>query len=90
MLELVKSRSLVVYPDADIRLAISRAVAVETPRGWRIAKDKASHKIDVVVALAMAAHAAVQGSRVPPEPPIVEIFVGEVQNPVREAFTPEW
>jgi len=27
---------------------------------------------------------------VPPEPPIVEIFVGEVQNPVREAFTPEW
>jgi len=90
LLELVKSRSLVVYPDADIRLAISRAVAVETPRGWRIAKDKASHKIDVVVALAMAAHAAVQGSRVPPEPPIVEIFVGEVQNPVREAFTPEW
>ena len=90
LLELVKSRSLVVYPDADIRLAISHAVAVETPRGWRIAKDKASHKIDVVVALAMAAHAAVQGSRVPPEPPIVEIFVGEVQNPVREAFTPEW
>ena len=73
--ELIKSRALVVYPAADIRLAISRAVAVETPCGWRIAKDKASHKIDVVVALAMAAHAAVQGSRVVPEPPFVVPFV---------------
>jgi phage terminase large subunit-like protein len=44
----------------NMRLAISRAVAVETPRGWRIAKEKQSHKIDVVVALAMAAHAAIR------------------------------
>ena len=44
-----------------MRLAISRAVAIETQRGWRIAKQVQSHKIDVVVALAMAAHAAVQG-----------------------------
>jgi phage terminase large subunit-like protein len=43
-----------------VRLAVSRAVAVETARGWRIAKDKQSHKIDVVVALAMAALAAVR------------------------------
>jgi phage terminase large subunit-like protein len=57
--ELIKGRNLQVYPDAAIRLAISRAVAIETARGWRIAKDKQSHKIDVVVALAMAAHAAV-------------------------------
>jgi phage terminase large subunit-like protein len=57
--DLINGRNLVVYPDAGIRLAISRAVAVETSRGWRIAKDKASHKIDVVVALAMACHAAV-------------------------------
>jgi len=42
-----------------VRLAISRAVAVETSRGWRISKEKASHKVDVVVALAMACHAAV-------------------------------
>jgi hypothetical protein len=27
----------------------------ETARGWRIAKDKQAHKIDVVIALAMAA-----------------------------------
>jgi hypothetical protein len=55
------SRGLVVYPDADLRLAISRAVAIEAPRGWRIGKDKQTHKIDIVIALAMAAHAAVQG-----------------------------
>jgi len=59
--ELIKSRHLVVYPDADIRLAVSRAVAVETSRGWKISKQTASHKIDVVVALGMAALGAVQG-----------------------------
>jgi phage terminase large subunit-like protein len=59
--ELIQGGNLAVYPDAAMRLAVSRAVAVETPRGWRIAKEKQSHKIDVVVALAMAAHACVEG-----------------------------
>jgi hypothetical protein len=59
--ELIKGRNLVAYPDADVRLAISRVVALETSRGWRIAKDKVSHRIDVVVALAMAALGAVRG-----------------------------
>jgi hypothetical protein len=58
--ELIKSRALVVYPDDDIRLAVNRAIALETSRGWRIAKEKQSHKIDVVVALSMAALAAVE------------------------------
>jgi phage terminase large subunit-like protein len=58
--ELIKGGNLIAYPDAAIRLAVSRAVAIESPRGWRIAKEKQSHKIDVVVALAMAALAAVQ------------------------------
>jgi terminase large subunit-like protein len=57
--ELVKGRGIVFYPDADIRLAFNRAIALEKTRGWRIAKEKTSHKIDVVVALAMAAHGAV-------------------------------
>ena len=60
MYELIKGRNLIAYPDPELRLAISRAVAIETPRGWRIGKDKQTHKIDVVVALAMACHAAVQ------------------------------
>jgi phage terminase large subunit-like protein len=59
--ELIQGHNLVLYADAGMRLAVSRAVALETPRGWRIAKEKQSHKIDVVVALAMACHAAVAG-----------------------------
>jgi hypothetical protein len=61
LFELIEARNLVAYPNEALRLAISRAVAVETTRGWRISKDKASHKIDVVVALAMAALAALDG-----------------------------
>ena len=38
--ELIKGRNLVAYADAALRLAISRAVAVEGTRGWRIAKEK--------------------------------------------------
>jgi hypothetical protein len=66
--ELITGRNLIVYPDAAIRLAITRAVAVETSLGWRISKEKQSHKIDVVVALAMAAHAAVAVGSYQPTP----------------------
>ena len=45
-----------------MRLAISRC-ALRTSRGWRIAKEKVSHKIDVVVALAMTALGAVLNGR---------------------------
>src|SRR6266481_4917670 len=58
--ELTKGRNLTVYADDDLRLAVSRCVALETSRGWRIAKEKTSHKIDVVVALAQAALGAVR------------------------------
>jgi phage terminase large subunit-like protein len=57
---LIKGKNLVVYPDAALRLAISRAVAIESSRGWRIAKEKQAHKIDVVIALGMACLAAVK------------------------------
>lgn len=58
--ELIKGANLRVYPDEDITRAIRHAVAKETPRGWKIGKEKASHKIDVVVALAQAALATVR------------------------------
>ena len=61
--ELIKGRSLAVYSDAEMRLAVARCVALETSRGWRIAKEKTSHKIDVVVALAMTALGAAQGGQ---------------------------
>ena len=60
LFELINTGNLVAYPDAAMRLAMSRAVAIETSRGWRIAKEKQSHKIDVVIALAMSALAAVR------------------------------
>jgi hypothetical protein len=50
-----------VYADAGLRQAIGHCVAVETARGWRIAKEKVKHKIDVIVALAQAALGATQG-----------------------------
>jgi Phage Terminase len=62
LFELIKGRNIVVYPDAQIRLAVQRAVALETARGWRIAKDKQTHKVDVVVALAFAALGAMQSN----------------------------
>jgi Phage Terminase len=61
--ELIKGRNLALYPDAGIRKAIQRCVAIETSRGWRIAKEKTSHKIDVVIGLALACHGAVQGGQ---------------------------
>jgi phage terminase large subunit-like protein len=60
LFDLIQSQALVLYPDDAMRLAISRAVAIETPRGWRIGKEKGAFKIDIVVALAMSAYAAVQ------------------------------
>jgi phage terminase large subunit-like protein len=58
LFDMIQSQALVLYPDDGMRLAVSRAVAIEGPRGWRIGKDKQAFKIDVIVALAMAAHAA--------------------------------
>jgi phage terminase large subunit-like protein len=58
LFDLIQSQALVLYPNEEIRLAVSRAVAIEGPRGWRIGKDKQAFKIDVVVALAMSVHAA--------------------------------
>jgi len=63
LFDLIKGGNLISYPDTELRLALSRTVALETSRGWRIAKQKTSHKIDVVVALAMAALAAVEATK---------------------------
>ena len=63
--ELINTQSIVCYPDSGMRLAVSRAIALETGRGWRIAKEKQAHKIDIVVALAMARYAAVKAQSEP-------------------------
>jgi hypothetical protein len=47
-----------VYASDELRQQALSTVAVENPRGWRIAKEKASKKIDAIVALATACVAA--------------------------------
>lgn len=58
LFDLLKGRTLVLYPDAELRQQALNTVAIETPRGFRIAKEKASKKIDSITALAMACCAA--------------------------------
>jgi phage terminase large subunit-like protein len=61
LLDLINQRQLVLYPDAAMRLAVSRAIITESSRGSKLDKLKQQHKIDVVVALSMACLAAVRG-----------------------------
>jgi phage terminase large subunit-like protein len=63
--EAIKGHNLIAYADPDVRLAVSRCVALETPRGWKIAKERTSHKIDVVIALAQAVLGATQQGQAP-------------------------
>jgi len=56
--DLLTGLNLEVYPSDELRQQALSTVAVENPRGWRIAKEKASKKIDAIVALAMACVAA--------------------------------
>jgi phage terminase large subunit-like protein len=85
--ELIKGRGLAVYPDVDMRLSVSRAVALETSRGWRIAKEKVSHKIDVVVALAQAALGATRDQQT--EPPMLTFYREQVLRQNDPAHHPE-
>src|SRR5262249_54461578 len=59
LFDLIKGRNLRMYPTADLREQALNAVAVESARGWRLAKEKTTRKIDAIVALAMACHEAI-------------------------------
>jgi len=54
LFDLLNGQNLIVYPSDELRQQALSTVAIENPRGWRIAKEKASRKIDAIVALAMA------------------------------------
>jgi phage terminase large subunit-like protein len=54
----VKHQTLKLYKDSELRKEACSAVGKETPRGMRIVKEKASQKIDAIIALAMAVHGA--------------------------------
>lgn len=57
--ELIHGGNLVLYPDDYMRTCASHAIAIQSSRGWRIAKEKTSHKIDAIVALAMSTLAVI-------------------------------
>lgn len=50
------ARSIRHYNDPELNRHVQNTVAVETPRGFRIAKEKTSQKIDAAVLLSMALH----------------------------------
>ena len=54
LFELIRGRNLALYPDVQLREHALNSVAIETGRGWRLAKEKASRKIDGLVALSFA------------------------------------
>ena len=58
--ELIRHGNLITYPDEELRRHISHAVAIESARGWRLAKTKRSNKIDLAIALGMSAYTAMQ------------------------------
>ena len=53
-------RNLVLYADNELRQHALSTVGVEGVRGWRIAKEKASKKIDVIIALSLACVSAME------------------------------
>jgi phage terminase large subunit-like protein len=57
--DLIMGRNLLLYPDEEMRKHAQKAIATETPRGWRIVKKQGSHKIDLIIALAIACQGAV-------------------------------
>ena len=56
-LDLLKGQNLVLYRSKELREHALNTVAIETTRGWRLAKEKSAKKIDSTIALAMAAQA---------------------------------
>jgi hypothetical protein len=40
--DLIQARQLVLYPDAQMRLAVSRAIITESSRGWKLFRHRAA------------------------------------------------
>jgi phage terminase large subunit-like protein len=64
LLDILTARALVLYPDDVLRQQALNTTCIESPRGFRIAKEKASRKIDAIVALSMAVLGATEGEAI--------------------------
>ena len=60
LFDLIKDGNLVLYRDQEFRNHAQKATAKESQRGWRIVKKKSSHKIDLIISLAMSCQATVE------------------------------
>jgi hypothetical protein len=85
---LIKGKNLVAYSDADMRVHVTNATGVETATGFRIAKEKASKKVELAVALAMAVCAALQAGKPLTNPHAVPLGVGNrsIGSEIRRTF----
>lgn len=89
LFDLLNGRNLRVYPSDELRTQALNTVATESSRGFRISKEKASNKIDSIVALAMACVSAQdyvsQHGRPPSvtDGPIAKITVNTAFDPRR-------
>lgn len=84
--DLLKGKNLVLFADDDLRQQALNTVAIETPRGFRIAKEKASKKIDAIVALSMAVVAAIDAGGRPAFDIVAGRAPGEWSAEEREAL----
>lgn len=60
LFDLLTGKNLRMYPSEELKAQALSTVAIESSRGWRIAKEKTSRKIDAIIALSMACVAAVE------------------------------
>ena len=60
LIDLLRTRTLLLYPSDDLRTAAAKTISIESSRGYRLGKAKQSDRVDPIIALAMAALAAVQ------------------------------
>jgi phage terminase large subunit-like protein len=81
LLDLLRGRNLCLYPDDELRAQALSVVAVESPRGFRLAKEQASKKIDLIVALSLACLAALDEPAGPP--PFTDAELAEMERQER-------
>jgi phage terminase large subunit-like protein len=84
--DLLKGGNLIAYADDDLRRQLAHAVAIESSRGWRIAKEKSANKIDAVVALAFAALAAIEHGTAGPAAAVVAARESPHAKPPRSSW----
>ena len=84
LFRLITSRNLLAYDDKELQSHVLNAVTVESSRGIRLSKEKASRKIDLAISLAMACAAALQVGK-PLASYAVPIGVGKVTNPFSDS-----